>query len=150
VAAGSLWPGSSTVKLFKGCWFPFHFIYRKIEKKLRGNLIFPGMSFICGIQNLNSVGGRVLFVANFHHLAKNKGERGGEDAPVNCPNDFFGKRAQSYHSSRKKKCNLPYLERSIKKAGSNTYRHQLEHPCGHNRWRLMSILTRHFLSEDRQ
>jgi hypothetical protein len=36
--------GSSTVKLFKGCWFPFHFIYTKIVKKLRGNLIFPGMS----------------------------------------------------------------------------------------------------------
>jgi hypothetical protein len=44
VAAGLLWPGSSIVKLFKGSWFPFHFIYTKIEKKLRGNLIFPGMS----------------------------------------------------------------------------------------------------------
>jgi hypothetical protein len=98
---------------------------------------------------LNSVGGRVLFVANFHKKQRRKG-RGGEAAPVNCPNDFYGKKARSYHISRKKKCNSPYLEHSIKKAGSNTYGHQLQHPCGHNRWRLMSILTQHFLSEDRQ
>jgi len=119
--------GSSIVKLLKGCWFPLHFIYTKIEKKLRGNLIFPVMSLSFVVYKI-----WIVLVAGFlfwqiftiWQKTKEKGEgRGGRSCELS--KRFFWKKAQSYHISRKKKYNSPYLVRSIKKAGSNTYGHQL-------------------------